>query len=299
MKLSRRLRRAMLVLLATGPLGFAGASGLAAWWLTAAVSHPVGAVPTDFSWPVETVHFPASAGDVTLAGWFVPCAGAKQAVVLLHGYQADRRMMLARAHWLRAQGFAVLLYDARACGESGGSNISAGWLETGDLLGAVDFLRGRGFTEFGCVGVSQGGATIALAAARLEGLRWAVLESVYPTLRNALDRRFRLRVGLPAWLAGVLVVPFAEWRLGADVDAVSPRDGAAGRRCPVLVMSGERDGRTQPADAKEVFDRVPGNKELWIVPGADHEDLHMAARDEYQRRVLGFITAANQTNLKI
>ncbi len=292
MKLTPKFRRRALLAFVAAGLSFVGASAVAAWWVTAPVHHAVGAVPADFGWPVETVSFEAREDRVGLAGWWVPCPGAKQAVVLLHGYQADRRSMLTRARWLRAQGFAVLLYDARGCGESAGGKISVGWFETRDLLGALDFLRGRGFTEFGCVGESQGGATVALAAARLDGVRWAVLESVYPTLRNALDRRFRIKVGVPGWLAGCLMVPMAEWRLGVDVDKVSPRDAAAGFRCPVLVMSGERDGRTRPEAAREVFDHVPGAKDFWIVPAAEHEDLLAFAPAEYQRRVLSFIAAA-------
>jgi pimeloyl-ACP methyl ester carboxylesterase len=176
MKLKPKLRRRGLLALVVAVLAFTGVSAVAAWWLTAPVRHTIGAVPADFGWPVEPIHFPAREDEVSLAGWFVPCPGAKQAVVLLHGYQADRRKMLTRAAWLRGQGYAVLLYDARACGESGGDKISAGWFETHDLLGALDFLRGRGFSEFGCIGISQGGATIALAAARLAGVRWAVLD---------------------------------------------------------------------------------------------------------------------------
>ncbi len=292
MKLTPKFRRRVMLALVAATLGFAGVSAVAAWWLTAPVRHFIGAVPDDFGWPAETVRFPAREDGVSLAGWFVPSPGAKQVVVLLHGYQADRRMMLTRAAWFRSQGYAVLLYDARACGESQGNIISAGWFEQRDLLGALDYLRGRGFNEFGCVGISQGGATIALASARLDGVRWAVLESTYPTLRNALDRRFRIKVGMPGWLAGCLIVPLAEWRLGANADEVSPRDSAAGFHCPVLVLSGERDMRTKPENAREVFDRAPGKKDLWIVSGADHEDLLASAPDAYRRRVGAFIAAA-------
>jgi 1,2-phenylacetyl-CoA epoxidase PaaB subunit len=57
-------------------------------------------------------------------------------------------------------------------------------------------------------------------------------------------------------------------------------------------MGGERDGRTRPEAAREVFDRVPGAKDFWVVPGADHEDLLAVVPLEYQQRVLAFIAAA-------
>lgn len=89
-----------------------------------------------------------------LAGWFVPVAETRKAVVLLHGYGTTRTQMLARARFFHDQGFAALLYDARGHGESGEALVSFGLFETRDLLGALDWLRSRGFTEFGCVGAS-------------------------------------------------------------------------------------------------------------------------------------------------
>jgi len=33
---------------------------------------------------------------------------------------------------------------------------------------------------------------------------------------------------------------------------------------------------------------VRGDKELWIVPEAGHEDIHKVAKEEYQRRIRNF-----------
>ncbi|MBI4624136.1 MAG: alpha/beta hydrolase [Verrucomicrobia bacterium] len=190
---------------------------------------------------------------------------------------------------------AALLYDARAHGESGGDLVSFGWFETRDLLGALDWLRTRGFHKFGCVGVSQGGGTIALAAAKLHGVRWVVLESVYPTLSNAIDRRFRRTFGLPGWFAAALMVPLAEWRIGINAGTISPRDAIARLSCPVLVMSGDHDEHTRPEDAREVFEHASEPKSFWLVPGAAHVDLYGYAKHDYEVRLLEFIAKANPT----
>ena len=233
------------------------------------------------------MRFPARDG-VSLEGWFVPCPGAKQAVVILHGHGSTRAQGLARARLLREHGFAVLLHDARGHGASDGELVSFGWFETRDLLGALDWLRTRGIAEFGCIGMSQGGATIALAAAELRDVRWVVLEGVYPTLSHALDRRFRRTFGVPGWLAGSIMVPLAERRLGVSVAAISPRTSITRLACPVLVMSGELDRQTLPADAREVFDAAPGPKSWWLVPGAAHVDLYGFAKRDYEQRSLEF-----------
>ena len=240
----------------------------------------------------ENVRF--SAGDGTqLAGWFVPCANAKRAAVLLHGNGSRRTQMLARARLLHDNGFAVLLYDARGHGDSEDKHVSYGWFESSDLLGAVDWLRNRGFIDFGCLGASQGGATIVFAAQHLKDVRWVVLESVYPTLQTAVDRRFRHSAGSFGWLAGRSVMPLAEWWAGIGFDKISPIDHIADLHCPILVMSGEQDPYTLPADTKALFEHALEPKSLWLVPGAAHVDLYGFAKQDYERHLLSFIASAH------
>lgn len=267
---------------------FAGVSALFAHRFTSPSRRAFGAKPEQFLAAYENVRFPARDG-VGLSGWFVPCASSKRAVVLLHGYGSTRTQVLARARFFHDLNYAVLLYDARAHGESEGTLASFGWFETRDLLGALDWLRGKGYSEFGCLGVSQGGATIALAAADLRDVKWAVLESVYPTLRNAVDRRFRRTIGLPGWMAGALMVPMAEWRLGIAAEQVSPREAVSRLICPLLVLSGECDEHTLPGDAREVFASARPPKTWWLVPGAAHVDLYGLAKTDYEKQVRRFL----------
>lgn len=289
MKISRPVRLCLYGLLGA-VVGFVVVSGFFAWQLTGAARRPFGTTPERFLSSYENVRFAATDG-LSLSGWFVPCAGAKQAVILLHGHASTRTQMLARAKLLHDHGYAVLLYDARGHGESEGSLVSFGWYETRDLLGALDWLRTRGFTAFGCIGASQGGATIAFAADRLHDVRWAVIESTYPTIRNAVDRRFRLTLGLPGWLAGSVMVPLAAWHLGIGADTISPRDFVGKLSCPVLVMNGDQDKDTYPEDAREFFSGAREPKSFWLVPGADHVDLYGFAKGDYERHLLEFIAA--------
>jgi len=38
-----------------------------------------------------------------------------------------------------------------------------------------------------------------------------------------------------------------------------------------------------------LFERARAPKQLWLVPNAGHVDLHRAAREEYEKRVLAFL----------
>ncbi|MGH7306612.1 MAG: alpha/beta fold hydrolase, partial [Candidatus Rokuibacteriota bacterium] len=109
---------------------FAGAFvalSLLSFWL--AVRPPRIAIPLspgDFALKVEPVTITADDG-VKLAAWFLPRAGAP-AVVLLHGYPAEKADLLPMAAGLASR-FTVLLLDQRYFGQSGGGATTLGLRE--------------------------------------------------------------------------------------------------------------------------------------------------------------------------
>jgi fermentation-respiration switch protein FrsA (DUF1100 family) len=288
---SLRLRHLLLVA-AFALLGFVAVSMFFAWHFTGPIRRPVGQIPQQLAGIAASVSFLARDG-TRLSGWFLPSGNANTGVILLHGHGSNRRQMIARAQFLHGSGFAVLLYDARGQGLSEGDKVSAGWYETADLLGAIDYFQSIGFSRIGCIGASQGGATIALTGARLpQAVKWVILEGTYPTMRDAIDRRFRLEFKLPSWLAGALFLPLAERRLHLSIDDIAPIKHIQELPCPVFVISGEIDRDTLAESTRALFAAAKEPKELWIVPGAAHVDIYGFAKAEYEKRILGFISRA-------
>jgi fermentation-respiration switch protein FrsA (DUF1100 family) len=56
--------------------------------------------------------------------------------------------------------------------------------------------------------------------------------------------------------------------------------------CPVLIVGGEDDVKTLPADTRRLFEAARDPKELWMVPKTGHRDLFSP---EYRNRVAKFI----------
>ncbi len=255
-----------------------------------APSH-VGVPPDHFPIAVEPIEFRTRDG-LTLRGWHGRADDERGTVILLHAFRANRTQMVTRARWYAERGFSVFLYDARATGESDGDRISIGYHETDDLTAALHWVCERGATRIICHGISQGGATILLAAARLgDDVVAAICESTYDTALNAVDRRFRQRVGLPGWLAGIFYRPFIEIRLGADARDIAPIDHIAALPCPVFILSGEDDHHTLKEDTTRLYEAAREPKQLWLVPTTAHTDLYAADPERYERKLVAFMDA--------
>lgn len=256
---------------------------------TAPVRFSAGTPPADFPAQLEDISIRTRDG-LTLRGWYGAVPDEKATVILLHRYRAGRGFMLSRAQWYAERGYSVLLYDSRATGESDGATISVGWLETDDLTAALAWVRQQGAERIICHGVSQGGATIVLAAERLgEDVAGVILESTYDTLLNAGDRRFRNRVGIPGWLAGIFYRPFMEMRLGFDIALASPIDHIGTIEAPIFIISGKEDMHTWSSDTRSLYEAAQAPATLWLVEGAAHENLLAFAPEEFSDRLAAFL----------
>ena len=225
----------------------------------------------------------------TLRGRFVAGRPTAGAVLLLHGVGASRRALLGRARFLAAAGHSVLLVDFRGHGESSAARCTWGAHESGDVRAAIAFLREAVPSErIGVIGISMGGAAALLGPGPLPADA-LVLESVYPTISDAVNGR------LTAWLGALgqaLTRPVLAWvfpREGVTIDDLRPIDRIHEQHTPLLVLAGGADRYTSVQEARELFARAREPKELWVVEGAAHVDLHAFAPAEYERRVGEFL----------
>jgi fermentation-respiration switch protein FrsA (DUF1100 family) len=198
--------------------------------------------------------------------------------------------MLERARFLSRAGYAVVLFDFQAHGESAGNHITFGYLESKDAQAAVNFLRANSPGErIGVIGVSMGGAAALLASPPLE-IDAIVLEMVYPTIDQAISDRLAARFG--RWARPL--TPLLTWqlkpRLGFRADELRPIDKVAHLSAPKLFIAGSADRYTTLAESRQMFEAASEPKALWVVSGAGHEDLYRLVGEEYEQRVLDFFS---------
>ena len=115
---------------------------------------------------------------------------------------------------------------------------------------------------------------------------------VYPTVNQAVSDRLTMRLG--NWAS--VLTPLLTWqlrpRLGISAENLRPIDHVGQITARKLFIVGSEDLHTTLEESRQLFAAASEPKEMWVVTGAKHEDLHGFAREEYERRVLAFFSQA-------
>jgi pimeloyl-ACP methyl ester carboxylesterase len=260
--------------------------------------------PTD-----EAEHVTLKAPDgLTLRGCYFRAPGPRKGVILFGlEFGSDRWACRSYCEKLVADGFDVFAYEPRSQGDSDKdpNYEPLQWVtdrDVADMQAAIKYLLSRPDADpagIGVFGISKGGRTALLAAATEPAVRCLVTDGAYATYTTMVpyvrrwvgiysDRR-RLHGVLPTWFFGQLglagVRKVARNR-GVNYPSVEKAVGKLDR--PLLMIHGEADTYIKPEMAKALFERARGPKELWLVPGAKHNQALKVAGDEYHARVVRF-----------
>ena len=278
-------------LIATGVAGGLVAAAGGALAVGDALTRPV---PRDAGVPppgldAQPVRF-ETAGGAAVAGWYSPGRSAAGVVLLLHGVRGSRHAMMGRALFLHRLGIATLAIDLPGHGESPAPRITFGANESHAVTAALAWLARRCPGErIGAIGVSLGAASLVLARPD-PALAAVVLESMYPTIEEAVADRLALHAGAPAASLAPALLWQMSWRLGVEPAQLHPIDALPALRSPMLIAAGSDDRHTTLAETRRLYAAARSDeKSLWIVRGAAHVDLHAFAPGDYEQRVGGLL----------
>ena len=274
-------------------IAFVGLSAYLGHTLTKVERIAITESPADLGLDYEDIEFPSRDDQLTICGWYLPAEDSDAVIILVHGGESNRADssigMLSLAADLIEHDYHVVMFDQRGHGESDGERLSIGYHEKKDVLGAVDFLRGRGFEQIGVLGFSMGGAATLLAAAEDDNIDGVIIDSCFADMAGIMEREFAERTSAPGFFLTPILF-MIDLMYGVDFKAVKPYESVpeiAPR--PILFIHGEADDFVPIDHAHRLYEasRNPDDT-LWLVPGADHVKAYSTHPAEYISRITEF-----------
>jgi pimeloyl-ACP methyl ester carboxylesterase len=208
--------------------------------------------------------------DLATTTWCQRDADPPATVVLVHGLGIDRnhRTVVDTAAALLRAGFAVVAFDGRGHGASGGI-CTLGTDEVRDVAAAVALaaqvtpaivavgssMGGIAVLRYASVGTVTGVVTVSAPATwRIHSARSLAAAAL---TRTAIGRRALLR------RSGVRISP--TWGSPSE-----PAEVAAVVTCATAIVHGAGDRFIPPDEARRLFDRLAGPRRLDVVEGMAH-----------------------------
>jgi predicted acyl esterase len=213
-----------------------------------------------------------------------PPAGGWPGLVFLHGLSGNRQQMnaLVEGYGVTGQGYAVMTFDARGHGESGGLVGIDGPREVADTRAVRGWLAARADvsdTKIGAWGISYGGG--AIFNSLVAGVPWAAVVTVetWTDLYSALMPQGLVKSGLVAGLAGSIPLDRRDPSLAAVQAAAFEGNAAAVKpwadarssisrlgsvTTPVFMAQGRRDFLFGIDQGTRALARLRGPKMLYV-----------------------------------
>ncbi|MCS6984712.1 MAG: alpha/beta hydrolase [Leptospiraceae bacterium] len=213
-------------------------------------------------------------------GWYFPGKSSRCGLVAHHGLTSNRWGVIPYVrHFQRCH---ILVYDARAHGESGDAFVTYGYYEKNALAKAIEILQqksGLNKGSIGLLGESLGATTVLLFAAENSGYAFVIADSPYYSVEKIIEER---AIKLHGKLIKTLFFPiarfFSEFLGKFRFEDVNLENKAANIRDPVLLVHAAKDDHTLAYHSQKIFENLPeGKKDLFLT---DWTSLH--ARSVHQ-----------------
>lgn len=235
---------------------------------------------------MKRVIFISQDGTKLVGAWHFPRKPTKKAVVLAHGITVNKDedgIFIDQAELLKNKGFAVLRFDFRGHGESGGVSIEMTINgEINDLAAAVNEVENRGFGKTGLLGASFGGGIASLYTAKNQDkikclCLWnpvldydhVLLNPITPWLsskiqqmKKDLEKKGWTELGERKFKIGKALVE--------EMERTFPYRAMKKIKIPTIIIHGDRDTYVPYEDSKKYLQNLKGPSKLITIKGAEH-----------------------------
>ncbi len=255
---------------------------------------PLTMTPAMFGVSYENVSFYSRIDNVLLKGWYIP-AGTDKTIIAMPGGKQTREdrstKMLELCVDLAKQGYNVLVFERRGCGESQAAKFSCRSILGRDFSGAIDYVRKRNGKEESIIllGVSIGASAAISSARENNDIKAVICDSCFTSIPEMTKR-----VLANAFKPFVIFKPgsVVMGRLFFGLDKESAVDKVPHIKCPIFFINGSEDTSVPPYDAYSLLNASNNSLDkIWIADGAGHSQSYMTYPEEYVEKIVQFLSA--------
>lgn len=242
--------------------------------------------------PYQEMRIKARDG-VNLYGRYYHRADEAPVVLMFHGYRSScLRDGMGAFRFTEECGYNILMVDQRAHRMSGGRTITFGIKERLDCLDWIQYIN-KQFgedTKIILIGLSMGAATVLMAAGLdlPRNVRGVIADCGYSSPKDILQsviRGMRLPVKFTYFFVRLSAIIFGRF----DPESVSAEEMLRHAKVPVLFIHGEADRFVPCEMSRKNYEACASEKELLVVPGADHGMSYMTDTPRYVEKFKGFL----------
>lgn len=236
----------------------------------------------------------------TLRGTYIPAPQPSQKTILfLHGLFQNRSSGLDYLDIYQRLGYNMLLVDARAHGDSGGSAISWGYFEKDDVNAWLDWLKLKiPQGTIGVHGISMGAGTALLHRANNgHDVSFYIVDSAYNDFKGLLAKQLTAVAALDpdSKVPGILLFYMqlaAYYHDGITFKDLSPRLAVPQATTPILYLHGQNDTLIPPQMSEDLYAATSSAKEIHLFPDTPHASAVYFNRQAYVSILDAFIKKA-------
>lgn len=239
------------------------------------------------SWEKE--FFTVSNGEHVIHAEIHPIKQARGIAILAHGFGQNRYIMVPFAEILRKQGFATVIFDQRAFGESTGERGTFGEKEGEDTAKLIEWARNRYGNNVKIIlcGASMGAISVLNSQLYTDPVNAIIEDSSPDYVKDVIKPFYKSLIHLPNPFIGYVIKMGI--KKGVDITCNNPIEAAKRIDVPILIMHGEAD-RTVPIQmGKNIMSVLINPKSrMEIFAGCDHT-LEIVEFNRYYHVVKDFL----------
>lgn len=243
---------------------------------------------------LKDVEIPSHDG-LKLHGYFIEAKmPTNKTAILAHGYVSNGRDMISYARFYRDKlGYNVLMPDDRGHGKSEGDYIGFGWVDRKDYLKWIHYVistLGKN-SEILLHGVSMGGATVLMTSGEdlPPNVKAIISDCAYTSVKDQLEYQLKRMYHLPSFPILQSTSLLTKIKAGYFFGEASALDQVKKSKTPILFIHGDEDSFVPYEMVNRLYESCASEKDIFIVPKAQHGTAYRDDRDGYEKKVTEFI----------